>query len=272
MKTFFKLADALFPSMAAKQVYKVMSNPRVRKLRAFEEEILAKAVKERIAYKNGEIQLYKWGNSTDKTIFLVHGWEGQAGNFGGLIDILLKKKYYVVAFDAPSHGRSTKRSTNMFEFVELVTKLVKTHQPASIISHSFGSVTTLMVLSNLREMSIEQWFVVTTPHNFKDRINDVKQFLGVTERTIDKVIYQFESDTGYKLDNLNVDYYGDKVPHVKEVVIVHSKSDKILPIDSARFAHKAIPHSELIELDDLGHYAILWSDALKEVLKTRLKE
>lgn len=272
MKKLFKVADALFPNIAAKQVYKVMSNPRIRKLREFEEEILAKAVQERLEYKSGEIQLYKWGNPNDKTIFLVHGWEGQAGNFGGLIDILLKKKYYVVGFDAPSHGRSSKGSTNMFEFVELVSELVKTYQPTSIISHSFGSVTTLMVLSKLNKMPIEQWFVITTPHNFKDRINDIKKFLGVTERTIDKVIHRFESDTGYDLENMNVDYYGDKVANAKEVIIIHSKSDRIIPIDSARFAHQAIPQSELIELDGLGHYAILWSDDLKKILERKLYE
>lgn len=270
MKTLFKIADTLFPTVAAKQVYKVMSNPKVRKLRAFEEEILEKAVQERIPFKGGEIQLYKWGNPHDDVIFLVHGWEGQAGNFGGLIDILLAKKYYVVAFDAPSHGRSSKRNTSMFEFVELISSLFKAYKPKKVISHSFGSVTTLMTASNLPELFINQWIVVTTPHNFKDRIDDVKKFLGLTNRTIDKVIDTFEADTGYQLDDLNVEHYGDKIPHVKEVLIVHSKTDKIIPIESSRITHQNIPQSELIELDGLGHYAILWSNALKEIIETRV--
>lgn len=271
MKKLFKIADTLFPTIAAKQVYKVMSNPRVRKLRAFEEEVLAKAARERIPFKGGKIQLYKWGNPNDEVVFLVHGWEGQAGNFGGLIDILLAKKYYVIAFDAPSHGRSSKRSTNMFEFVELVTSLFKTYQPKKIISHSFGSVTTLMTASNIPELSINQWIVVTTPHNFKDRIDDVKNFLGLTDRTIDKVINTFEADTGYQLDDLNVEHYGNRISNVKEVIIVHSKTDRIIPIESARIAHQNIPQSELIELDGLGHYAILWSDSLKDIIKKRMK-
>jgi pimeloyl-ACP methyl ester carboxylesterase len=67
-----------------------------------------------------------------------------------------------------------------------------------------------------------------------------------------------------------MEYFGDKVSHVKEIIIVHSKSDKIIPINSARIAHQNISHSELIELDNLGHYRILWSDELKEIITNRI--
>ena len=270
MKRLFKIADAVFPKFAAKQVYKVMSNPRIKKLRDFEEEILAKAAQERITFKKFEIQLYKWGNPNDKTVFMVHGWEGQAGNFGALVDILLAKNYYIVAFDAPSHGKSTKGNTNMFEFGELLKSLFQTYQPQTIISHSFGSVMTLMTLSENQNMPIEQWILVTTPHNFKDRIEDVKKMVGFSDKTMAIVVDKLESDTGQKLDNMNMEYYGDKVAHIKEIIIVHSKSDTIIPIESARITHQNIPHSELIELDNLGHYRILWSDELKEIVTNRV--
>jgi pimeloyl-ACP methyl ester carboxylesterase len=270
MKTIFKIADSLFPSIAAKQVYKVMSNPRIKKLRDFEEEILAKAAHERISFKKFEIQIYKWGNPNDKAIFMVHGWEGQAGNFGALVDILLAKKYYVVAFDAPSHGKSSKGKTNMFEFGELLKELFQKYKAQSIISHSFGSVMTLVALSARQNIPIDQWIMVTTPHNFKDRIEDVKKFIGFSDKTLKKVIYKLETETGYKVDNMNMEYFGDKVSHVKEIIIVHSKSDKIIPINSARIAHQNISHSELIELDNLGHYRILWSDELKEIITNRI--
>ena len=110
-KTVFGLLDRYFPSFTAKQVYQFMSNPQVHKLREFEKEALSTAKKEIITYKNFDIQTYTWGNPNDKTLFFVHGWEGQAGNFGALIDIILNKGYYIVAFDAPSHGSSSKGST-----------------------------------------------------------------------------------------------------------------------------------------------------------------
>ena len=43
MKQIFKILDFFAPGIAAKIAYRFMSNPRVRKLRGFEEDILAKS-------------------------------------------------------------------------------------------------------------------------------------------------------------------------------------------------------------------------------------
>ena len=60
------------------------------------------------------------------------------------------------------------------------------------------------------------------------------------------------------------------VKNVSEALIVHSKKDKVLPIALARKLHKDFPLSELIELENLGHYTILWSEDLKEIISIRL--
>jgi predicted alpha/beta hydrolase family esterase len=269
-KIYFKAMNAVFPSILAKQVYHFMSNPRVRKLRAFEDKILEQAVPERIKFKNFDIQTYKWGNPSDKVALLIHGWEGQAGNFGAMIDILLSKNYYVVAFDAPSHGRSSKGKTNMFEFSELAAVFLNKYKPTTIISHSFGSVSSIVAMSNNLGIPIKQWLVVTTPHDFRNRIEEVSANLGVGAKTVDKVIKLVESEMGVSIDSLSIESYGPKVKHVEKTLIVHSKTDTVIPIESARIAHKAISQSELIELDNLGHYAILWSDELKKIAKNQL--
>jgi len=47
-KMYFKSMALVLPAIAAKQVYRVMSNPRIKKLREFDEEVLAKAKKETV--------------------------------------------------------------------------------------------------------------------------------------------------------------------------------------------------------------------------------
>lgn len=269
-KIYFKVMNTLFPSVLAKQVYQFMSNPRVKKLRDFEDEILDQAAQTILKFKKFDIQTYAWGNPKDKVALLVHGWEGQAGNFGAMVDILLSKNYYVVAFDGPSHGRSSKGNTSMFEFSELATIFINKYKPTTILSHSFGSVTSIVAMSNTTEIPIHQWLVVTTPHDFKDRIEQVSETLGVGNRTVKRVIELIEADMGVSIDTLNIENYGPKVKHVENALIVHSKTDRIIPINSSRIAHKAIRQSELIELDNLGHYSILWSDELKEIAQKQL--
>jgi pimeloyl-ACP methyl ester carboxylesterase len=269
-KLYFKILNLLLPSLAAKRVYHVMSNPRIRKLRDFEEEVLSHSQKERIEFKKFRIQKYTWGNPGNKRALLIHGWEGQAGNFGAIIDILVDKGYYVAAYDAPAHGKSTRRKTSMFEYAEFVTQVLEVEKPHIIISHSFGSVTAAFALKGNPEIKVSQWFLITTPNHFKDRINEISEFLGVTYRTIDRLIQMLEKDLGISLDKLNMSEYGGNLENLKEAIIIHSKADGVIPIEKARLAHKAIPQSQLIEMENLGHYRILWSSQLKEILKEKI--
>lgn len=69
-----------------------MSSPRTRKLKDSEERVLSKSIMEKIEYKNFRIQKYQWGKQNHKTALLIHGWEGQAGNFAAIVDVLVQKK------------------------------------------------------------------------------------------------------------------------------------------------------------------------------------
>lgn len=272
LRFLFSTLDRLAPATAAKMAFKYMSNPQVRKLRDFEENVLADAQQEIIRFRTFDIQSYSWGKKGNPVIFLVHGWEGQAGNFGALIELLLEKGYYIKAFDGPSHGKSTQAATSMFEYADLVTEMIGKYQPTSIISHSFGSVTSVFGLLNNPQVQLKQWFIVTTPSNFKDRIESVKQVIGVTDRTVKRLIKLLEESTGHLVEDMNVATMGPQLKNAGEVVLIHSKSDRILPIQDSRDAQRSLAHSELIELDGLGHYKILWSPELKEILSERLAD
>jgi pimeloyl-ACP methyl ester carboxylesterase len=120
-------------------------------------------------------------------------------------------------------------------------------------------------------LKVAQWFLLTTPSNFKDRIAGIKDLLGVSDRTVQRLTRLIEAETGHQIEELNIDFIGPKIPHVQEVTIIHSRSDKVIPVEDARRAHQAIPQSTLIELEGLGHYRILWSDELSEILGEKLK-
>ena len=113
-----------FPGMIATYAYKQLTNPQVKKLRAREEEVLNRSKRETLKFEGFDIQLYQWGSGKEK-VLLVHGWEGQAGNFADLVEVLLKKDYTVYAFDGPSHGYSSRGKTSLFEFTSLVSVLIR---------------------------------------------------------------------------------------------------------------------------------------------------
>lgn len=266
-KIVIQLLDRFFPKLLAKHVYHYLSNPNIRKLRDFEEAILDRSEQEYMTFKNFEIRGYRWGDSSQPIALLVHGWEGQAGNLGGLIEILRQKNYCVVAFDGPAHGKSSVAPTSMFEYAEFVAKTIGQYRPDILVSHSFGSVSTLMGVSEYPEWRLKKWMLVTTPHDFRERIASVAQHFGIGDSTVQHIVDLVEKETGVAIDNMNMDDYSTQVNNVDQALIVHSVTDKVIPISEARAVHKALPFSNLVELDGLGHYGILWSEALLDLVR-----
>ncbi|MBO3697755.1 alpha/beta fold hydrolase [Roseivirga sp. E12] len=267
LKAYLSFLDTFAPTIAAKKVYKVMSNPRIKKLRDFENEVLDQSIKKTIRFNKFDIQTYYWGVLDRPVALLVHGWEGQAGNFGGIVPTLLKKGYQVISFDAPSHGYSSKGPTNMFEYIELVSELFREHQPEYVLSHSFGSIASAVALTENQHLDISQWTIVTSPFSFRERLEGIRQMVDVTDRTISRLIRQIEEDTKELVDDLSMEKYCAKISNVDQIKIIHSVDDKILPIQSSKQVHNHLPKAEMIELKGLGHYRILWSDELRKIIK-----
>jgi len=251
MSFSLKMFNYIFPQIAATKVYDAMSTPKSRMLKKFEENALDLAEGVSINFKNYKIQTYSWGIENTKTVLLIHGWEGHAGNFGALIEILLNKGYKVISFDAPSHGKSSPGKTNMFEFADCSSAMMKRFKPSFVISHSYGSVSTIVSMTENQDVIIEKWLMIS-------------------KRARKKLVQIVERDAKVKITTLNMKHYGKLIPNVKEAIIIHSQVDIVLPIDQARRANLAIPNSKLIEIEKAGHFNILWSSKLKELVNEHL--
>jgi len=251
--------------------YKFMSNPRTRKLKDSEEKILSKSIMEKIEYKNFQIQKYRWGKQNHKTALLIHGWEGQAGNFAAIIDVLVQQNYSVVAFDAPAHGKSSTSETNMFEFADFLESQFTNLNPHLIISHSFGSVNTATIFRNNPEFNLDMWIMVTTPHRFLTHVNEISNHFGIKNKAYTELIKLIQNDTNENINQLDMAAYCKELSNVRSAIIVHSKDDKVLPVEGAREVANSFVKSKLIELDNLGHYSILWSDELNKIISQNIK-
>ena len=191
-KQLVKLLSYISPKFVSNIAYNALTNPQVKKLRANEMVTLDKAKKETIKFGTFDIQTYKWGNEQHEKILLVHGWEGQAGNFSDIVEKLLEQQYYIVAFDGPSHGFSSKGQTSPFEFGALVGELIRHHRPQKLISHSFGGVATTLALYENQDIPIEKYALLTTPDRFAQRIDDVVAMVGTTEKVKNILINRLE--------------------------------------------------------------------------------
>jgi len=257
-KKIIHFLSSLFPNIFTNFAFNQLTNPQVRKLRENELVILNKASQEDFQFKDFNIKTYKWGNGKP-SVLLIHGWEGQAGNFSDLIEKLLQKNFTVYAFDGPSHGFSSKGKTSLFEFSELVEVMIKKFNVKKLISHSFGGVATTFALYNNLSLNIEKYALLTTPDKFSERIDDVSEMVGISDKVKYNLIEKLETESGIKTDSLNVSDFVKKI-NVDNAFIIHDKNDKVIPINRSLNVHNNWPQSRFEEVEGTGHFRILRTD------------
>ncbi|NJL12631.1 MAG: alpha/beta hydrolase [Microscillaceae bacterium] len=254
-KILIKMLSTLLPNQVANFAYNQLTNPQIKKLRPNELEVLDTSQKETLTFQGFDIQLYTWLGGQDK-VLLIHGWEGQAGNFADLIQKLREKNYTIYAFDAPSHGFSSKGKTSLFEFTELVGELIKKFEVSKLVSHSFGGVATTYALFNNLDLKINKYVLLTTPDKFLERIEDVSEQVGITEKVKNILINRLEKETSLDVSNLNVSEFVKKI-NVDKALIIHDKKDTVIPISRSRNVHSNWKNCAFIEVEGTGHFRIL---------------
>lgn len=254
----FWLLEKISHRWAATSAWKLMCSPRRYPVRDFELNALGKATRFRSKYGTGEIQLYRWGDGAQK-VLLVHGWEGHAGNFAGLIEPLLAQNCTVLAFDAPGHGASDRQATSMFDFGSCVEKLLNEHEIDMLITHSFGSVATVMALEKLSYRKASALVMLTAPNRFEERLNEVIQLLGLSQATKREMIDLIERENETKVRDLVLSNHCPRL-HVRRSLIVHDRNDRVVPIASSREIAAGWDRATLVEIEGTGHYRILTSE------------
>ena len=164
IKLYLQLLQFFAPNTAVKVIYKFISTPRIRKRKHEDSKIMHSAIKSEIVCDHFQVQQYEWNTSSNQTILLIHGWEGQTSNFEPLIADLINNDYHVIAIDAPAHGESKRVNTHMFEFGFFLAKQLKKISPQFLISHSFGSVSIAMALIENMDIVVDRWLLVTTAY------------------------------------------------------------------------------------------------------------
>lgn len=243
-----------------------MTNPQVIKLRTNELDILDKSEKETLIYKGYKIQTYQWGKGKKK-VLLIHGWEGQAGNFSDLIEKLLAADYSVHAFDAPSHGFSSKGATSLFEFSEVVGLLIREFEVDKLVSHSFGGVAATYALYNNLNLAIKKYALLTTPDKFTERIDSVVEMVGITEKVKDKLIAKVQLQVPMNISDFSVSNFVKNI-NVGKAMVIHDKNDRVLSIAQSENVVKNWQNATLKTVEGTGHFRILRTESvLNEVVE-----
>jgi len=256
IKSTLKLLSKVSPKKSAKVALDIFLTPRKSmKARKRVHDIFKTAWKKEIKVAGKRVKTFRFGDG-DKTIILVHGWEGRAWDFGSIIEPLIESGYKVVTFDGPAHGQSTGHKTNILEFTEVIQTLaLEFSEIEALVGHSFGGAASLLSLERFEDLNVKKVITIGTPNKMKNVLGQFSNYMGLSEKVKEEmnniILKKFKRDfTSISMEELFsvLDVDG---------MVIHDLDDRVVPFQSAVEVHERNPKLKLLETSELGHVRVL---------------
>lgn len=263
-----RVASAISPALAARLELKAFftTTPRMP-LREVDTPTDLAAQRDDLSVRGKNVVIYEWGHG-ERTILLVHGWQGRATQFAPLVRELAAQGFRVVSFDAPAHGASAGRRTDLRDWLEIIGRLQTQYGSFhAIIGHSLGAIAALTAAKTITPTGAVA--AVAGAASPTAMLAEFSRQLGVDSAThtqAERLLYaRFgESEASFIA---HYDAAADPLPSTTELLVIHDRSDHRMPdADSLRLHQAHGDRSRLLRTSGLGHNRVLVGDQVLDAL------
>lgn len=259
VRILFGLIGSVLPNLFGRITYLLFTTPRVRAKHKRSDQLLEKAKIFEFLYGGQLLKGYEWGKG-EKTVLLVHGWESRGTALRSFVPQLMEAGYRVVAFDGPAHGNSTGKRTNLPHFGGAVRAIINQIEGVEgIITHSFGGASTVFALNNMApDIHVKKLVLIGVPNRMQTVLEQAVRTLHVPKKAARAFYKIISQKLGTSIEQADVSKANIE-NQVGEVLIVHDKSDPIVPFKAGQIIFETWDNARLLSADGLGHYQIVKS-------------
>jgi pimeloyl-ACP methyl ester carboxylesterase len=251
LQRFYSIMQALSPSLAARLALRMFLTPPRRQLDPSDAPIVAQAVRTLVPIGADAFTKWTWGEGAP-VVVLLHGWGSHAARFGDFIAPLRAAGYMVVGIDAPAHGASPGRLSDLPRFRDSLAEVLRAHRPVhAVIGHSLGGAATLTVLAETREFHPRKICLFGVPADMDYILESFAMMLGLRTRALAKLRERFAQRFGRSARDISI---AAAAAHVRiPVMVVHDEEDNVAPLAQGNALAAAIPGATLLLTKGLGH-------------------
>lgn len=258
LRATFPVVEKLAPRIADQLMLKFFYTPINFKPTPAEDEALSRSQQEVVDFNGKSIVAYAWGEG--KPILCTHGWAGRGTQFRKFVDPFIREGFKLVTFDAPAHGRSQGKRTNLREFQQVIIDLEKRHGPFhGSIGHSFGGVVNMFCKFN--GMEIPRMIMIGSPTRTEDILDDFLLRINGSSARIQPFLDYIENRYGVAFDDVTAIRMAEKM-NMGPVLLVHDTDDKDVGWKQAEALLPKLEQGRLYTTRGLGHNRILKDEAV----------
>lgn len=213
---------------------------------------------------NKKINVYHYGSSPKK-VLLVHGWSGRGTQLHSIAEKLIKNGYSTISFDAPAHGKSTGKTSDMTEFIAGIHELSKRYGPFEhAIGHSLGAMAVLNAIK--QGFKVQKAVTIGSGDIIEDIMTDFSKKLGMDFATTQLMIKLFEKKFNTTINSYSASIAAQNINI--PVLMFHDEEDTDVPVTAAANIFSQLNNAELIVTQGLGHRKILGdSRVIKKIVE-----
>jgi pimeloyl-ACP methyl ester carboxylesterase len=255
LRKFFSLLQWLSVPLAGRLAFRLFLTPQRRRIDPEDLPIVAQARKVPLRSAGDEFIVWQWGEH-GPCVVLLHGWGSHAARFGSFISPLRAAGFSVIGIDAPAHGASPGRLSDLPRFRDSLAAVLRAHTPVhAVVGHSLGGGAVLTVLAEIAEHHPKKICLFGVPSDMDYILESFAMMLGLGEPARANLRERFTAHFGRPAAAISV---AAAAPSVRiPVLVVHDEDDNVAPFSQGAALASAIPHATLWRTRGLGHSGAL---------------
>jgi pimeloyl-ACP methyl ester carboxylesterase len=251
LRHFFAALQWVSPALAGRLAFRLFLTPPRRKIEPADIPVVAQAEKSTVACGNDAFTLWRWGQG-EPLVVLIHGWGSHSARFGSFIAPLRAAGFAVLGIDAPAHGESPGKFSDLPRFRDSLIEVLRTHQPIhAVIGHSLGGGAILTVLAETSEHHPRKICLFGVPPDMDYILESFALMLALKPPALTNLRARFAAHFGRPASAVSV---AAAAPAVRiPVLVVHDEDDNVAPFAQGSTLAASIPGATLWRTKGLGH-------------------
>lgn len=270
LRRFFAAVQFVSPSLAARLALRMFVTPPRRPIDPADAPIVAQATRLSLRAGGDEFTIWRW-DGPGPVVVLIHGWGSHAARFGSFIAPLRAAGFSVIGIDAPAHGDSPGRFSDLPRFRDSLAAVLRAHDPIhAVIGHSLGGGAVLTVLAETVAYHPRKICLFGVPSDMDYILESFAMMLGLKPPALKNLRRRFARRFGRPAAEISV---AAAAAHVRmPVLVVHDEEDNVAPFTQGAALAAAIPGATLCRTNGLGHSGALRDAATIERVVSFLRE
>lgn len=264
MRLVMRGMDRVSPALAARVTHALISSPPRYRPRPAELLLRARAHQWRIAFQDGWLQCYRWGQGP--VCLFVHCWGGRGTQAEDMIRKLTQSGMSVVSFDHPAHGLSSGKTAEMMRMAAAVAAVVNNVGPVhTLIGHSLGVAASTIALRDHR-LEVARLVSISSLTHCIWFTEVVAEHLGIAATTAARarriVDESYAKPVGWEDLSVVKMMAGMALP----ILLIHDCDDAEIPFDHGVTLSHAVPRAQFLATTGQGHRRILKAPAVLDLV------